>query len=138
MSLTRAFGSSIHLLFLFCLCVSVGKVMERCLRRSQTHMMKLWRSSKIRWQTHHNRYPSSAPISHTHTHTHTHTFTHKHTSTNMKSDICLMSQGQKKPQSSLHKEEGGLKVSKTIKSRHAGPTSSTISPAPPPGKVFTY
>ncbi|XP_074511412.1 unconventional myosin-XV-like isoform X7 [Sebastes fasciatus] len=39
---------------------------------------------------------------------------------------------QRKPQSSLRKEEGGLKVSKTTKSRPAGPTSSTISPAPPP------
>ncbi|XP_037648825.1 unconventional myosin-XV isoform X6 [Sebastes umbrosus] len=39
---------------------------------------------------------------------------------------------QRKPQSSLHKEEGGLKVTKTTKSRPSGPTSSTISPAPPP------
>ncbi|XP_076608369.1 unconventional myosin-XV [Chaetodon auriga] len=39
---------------------------------------------------------------------------------------------QKKPHSVQHKEEGGLKVSKTIKSRPLGPTSSNISPAPPP------
>ncbi|XP_075942840.1 unconventional myosin-XV [Anarhichas minor] len=39
---------------------------------------------------------------------------------------------QRKPQSFLRKEEGGLKVSKTTKSRPAGPTSSSISPAPPP------
>ncbi|KAK9534679.1 hypothetical protein VZT92_007109 [Zoarces viviparus] len=39
---------------------------------------------------------------------------------------------QRKPQSFLRKEEGGLKVSKTTKSRPAGPTSSSTSPAPPP------
>ncbi|XP_042360382.1 unconventional myosin-XV [Plectropomus leopardus] len=39
---------------------------------------------------------------------------------------------QRKPQSSLRKDEGGLKVSKTTKSRPAGHTSSNISPAPPP------
>ncbi|XP_027140664.1 unconventional myosin-XV [Larimichthys crocea] len=37
----------------------------------------------------------------------------------------------KKPPSSKPKEEGGLKVSKTTKSRPAGSTSSNISPAPP-------
>ncbi|XP_068560532.1 unconventional myosin-XV [Cebidichthys violaceus] len=39
---------------------------------------------------------------------------------------------QRKPQSFLRKDEGGLKVSKTTKSRPAGPTSSSVSPAPPP------
>ncbi|KAM8723613.1 unconventional myosin-XV [Acanthopagrus schlegelii] len=39
---------------------------------------------------------------------------------------------QKKPQSFHLKEEGGLKASKTIKSRPPGPNSSNISPAPPP------
>ncbi|KAG7239477.1 hypothetical protein INR49_028948 [Caranx melampygus] len=34
---------------------SQKKAMERCLRKSQTLMMKLWKSSKTRWQTHHNR-----------------------------------------------------------------------------------
>ncbi|KAI9518350.1 hypothetical protein NQZ68_038218, partial [Dissostichus eleginoides] len=39
---------------------------------------------------------------------------------------------QRKPQSSLRKEDGGVKVTKTTKSRPAGPTSSNLSPAPPP------
>ncbi|XP_038551772.1 unconventional myosin-XV [Micropterus salmoides] len=39
---------------------------------------------------------------------------------------------QRKPQSSQHKQEGGLKVSKMNKSRHEGLASSNISPAPPP------
>ncbi|XP_034395181.1 unconventional myosin-XV [Cyclopterus lumpus] len=39
---------------------------------------------------------------------------------------------QRKPQTSLRKEEGGVKVSKTTKSHTAGPTSSSISPAHPP------
>ncbi|XP_049926298.1 unconventional myosin-XV [Epinephelus moara] len=39
---------------------------------------------------------------------------------------------QRKPQSSLRKEDVGLKVSKTTKPRSAGHTSSSISPAPPP------
>ncbi|KAM6966388.1 LOW QUALITY PROTEIN: unconventional myosin-XV [Tautogolabrus adspersus] len=39
---------------------------------------------------------------------------------------------QKKPQSFQRKEEGGLKVSKTIKPRPQGPASSNINPALPP------
>ncbi|XP_029292905.1 unconventional myosin-XV [Cottoperca gobio] len=39
---------------------------------------------------------------------------------------------QPKPQPSLRKEEGGVKVSKMTKSRPAGPSRSNISPAPPP------
>ncbi|XP_041673445.1 unconventional myosin-XV [Cheilinus undulatus] len=39
---------------------------------------------------------------------------------------------QRKPQSIQRKEEGGVKVSKSTKSRPAGPASSNISPAPPP------
>ncbi|XP_070778848.1 unconventional myosin-XV [Enoplosus armatus] len=39
---------------------------------------------------------------------------------------------QRKPQSSQHKQEGGLKISKTTKSRPAGTASSNVSPAPPP------
>ncbi|XP_077940214.1 unconventional myosin-XV isoform X2 [Gasterosteus aculeatus] len=39
---------------------------------------------------------------------------------------------QRKPQSFLRKEEGGVKVSKTTTSRPAGPSSLSISPAPPP------
>ena len=61
--------------FLSCVyvCVFVGKVMERCLRRSQTRMMKQWRFLKIRWRTHHNRYGAqSLRRPHTHRHTHTH------------------------------------------------------------------
>ncbi|XP_028454926.1 unconventional myosin-XV [Perca flavescens] len=38
---------------------------------------------------------------------------------------------QRKPQPLLRKEEGGVKVSKTTKSRPAGANSSNISPAPP-------
>lgn len=45
------------------------------------------------------------------------------------------SQTPKKPPSSKPKEEGGLKVSKTTKSRPAGSTSSNISPAPPQGEL---
>nr|XP_046271328.1 unconventional myosin-XV isoform X3 [Scatophagus argus] len=39
---------------------------------------------------------------------------------------------QKKPHSSQDKEDGGHKVSKKTKSHPAGPTSSNISPTPPP------
>ncbi|KAL6102536.1 myo15a [Pungitius sinensis] len=39
---------------------------------------------------------------------------------------------QRKPQSFLRKEEGGVKVSKTTTSRPVGPTSLSLSPAPPP------
>ncbi|XP_034449270.1 unconventional myosin-XV isoform X4 [Hippoglossus hippoglossus] len=39
---------------------------------------------------------------------------------------------QRKPQSSQHKEEGGVKVAKSTRSRPAAPSSSSMSPAPPP------
>lgn len=76
-------------------------------------------------------YPISAPITHTQI---------KHNNkTKIISDLDnFMCQSQKKPQSFHLKEEGGLKASKTIKSRLAGPSSSNISPAPPPGELFTH
>ncbi|KAK5885272.1 hypothetical protein CesoFtcFv8_019000 [Champsocephalus esox] len=49
---------------------------------------------------------------------------------------------QRKPQSSLRKADGGVKVTKTTKSRPAGPTSSNLSPAPPSSRTsdeyYTY
>ena len=49
-----------------------------------------------------------------------------------------MCQTQRKPQSSQHKEEGGVKVAKSTRPRPAAPSSSSMSPAPPPGDFSTW
>lgn len=87
-------------------------------------MMKLWRSSKIRWQTHHGLYVATL-----------HARSHTQNKPTRLTDFSFPYQSQKKPQSFQHKEGAGLKVSKNIKSSPVG-ASDNVHPTPPPGKLL--
>lgn len=67
--------------------------------------------------------------------THIHVCPH---GTKIISDFHLISQTQRKSQSSQHKHEGGVKVTKMTKSRPAGPSTSNAIHVPPSGALFTF
>lgn len=109
------------------MCVCVGEVTERSSWKSQTPMMKRWRSWKIRLQTHHGLYVASL-------HAHIHTQNTQNTQTRL-TDFSFPYQSQKKPQSFQHKEGAGLKISKNIKSSPVG-ASDNVHRTPPPGELL--